>query len=93
MNVNLITAAEAVNIIRKNTKGSFFRVIWKKKDGTVRSMLARTGAWKMTHGGKNTTAHIPKYMTLWSVADKGFRNVNVNEIMILRACGQQFLIN
>jgi len=88
-----ITAAEAVNVIKKRAWGLFFSVTFFKQDGTMRTMLARGGCKHKTKGGKNTTAHIPQYMTVWSVNDKAFRNVNVNTLVHIKVCGQEFSVS
>lgn len=87
----LISKPEAVNVIR-GTKGGFFGIEFVKKDGSRRTMLARTGAHRKTKGGDNTVAHLPRYITVWDRHKRGFRNINVNTIQYLTFNGNRYMV-
>lgn len=87
-----ISQAEAVNLIR-TSHGRMFGVEFVKKDGSDRRMLARLGVRKGTKGdGPSTTAHIPRYITVWSRHDKDFRNINVTSIRSLSMRGTRYTV-
>jgi hypothetical protein len=90
-NLKTITAAEAVNAIRK-TRGGFFGVTFIKRDGTTRRMLARTGAHRKTTGGRSTVEGRTEYVTVWDRHAGGFRNINVNTITELTFNGQRCMV-
>lgn len=72
------------------SKGKIFSVTFIKKDGSVRKMTCRKGVTKYLRGGKNTVRHIPKYLTVFSTQDKGYRNVNVQTIKEIKGNKQVF---
>ena len=84
-----ISQAEAVNLIR-STMGGFFGVEFVKKDGSLRKMNARLGvkAYRKHEGRPSTTAHIPRYITVWDRTKKEYRTINVNTIRYL-SCNKQ----
>jgi len=89
----LISAPEAVNEIRKS-QGGFFSVVFIKKNGDERKMTCRLGVKKHLRGsGKpSTTFHIPKYITVFDVNSKGYRNINVKTIQGLRIKGHSYMV-
>ena len=88
---NNLTAAECCHKIMK-TGGLFFGVSFVKKNGNVRKMTCRKGVYHPLCGGQNTVTHIPRYVTVWDVFAKGYRNVNLNTIFSLRCGGQEFQV-
>ena len=65
----------------ENSNGKIFSVEFVKKDGSVREMTARLGVTKhLVGGGPSTTAHIPKYMTVFDMQAEGYRNINFDTI-------------
>lgn len=72
----------------EQTKGRFFTVKFVKKDGTIRTMLARTGVKKGLVGGVSGTAHIPKYFTVYDVNVRQYRNINTETMLSLK-CGNK----
>ena len=86
-----LTRAEACNEIMKSN-GTFSGVTFVKKDGSTRNMVARRRVYKGLAGGKNTTRHIPKYVTVYDVHACGFRNINLNTITGLRTGGYEFMV-
>ena len=44
------------------------------------------------NGNGSTTAHIPKYLTIFDVRKHGYRNVNLDTITYLAANGCKFLV-
>ena len=62
------------------SKGRFFNVVFKKKSGELRTMQARLGVQKFSKGGLHTTAHIPKYITVYENGTQP-KNVNLNTVL------------
>ena len=71
------------------SNGRFFTVTFTKKDGTTRKFTCRTGVTKHLRGGtrKNTN---PNHLIVWSVADKGYRTVDIDAITKLKFNGQTY---
>ncbi len=93
LNINTDTI-ERSNIAKviKNTNGRFFGISFVKKDGSLREMVARTKVHKGLVGGKNTTAHISKYITCYDVKN-GFRNINTETVISITIQGTKYEIH
>jgi len=90
----LISKAEAVNEIRKSL-GGFFSITFIKVNGDERKMTCRLGVKshrKNNPGIPSTTAHLPKYITVWDAHKKGYRNINVTTFKGLRIKGHDYLV-
>lgn len=72
------------------TNGRFFTVEFVKKDGSVRRMNCRTGVKRYSNGGRPTTAHIAKYVTVYDVVKRGYRTINADRILSLKCGGTEF---
>jgi hypothetical protein len=72
------------------SSGKIFSVEFTKKDGSSRKMTCRLGVKKHLRGGRNTVRHIKKYVTVFSMADKGYRNVNIQTLKTVKGSGQVF---
>ena len=68
--------------------GKIFSVSFIKKDGSIRNMTCRKGVKKYLKGGKNTVSHISKYVTIYSINDKGYRNINTNTLKQVKGSGK-----
>jgi len=80
-----------INTLRaaiESTQGRFFTVTFKKKDGAMRTMNARTGVKKHLKGGSSTTAHISKYQTVYEGAERSYKNVNLEEVTEFKFQGE-----
>jgi len=73
-----MTKSIAKGII-ENTKGKFFTVRFVKKDATVRTINCRLGVKKHTNGGANNVDQ-NDFVTVYSVSDKGYRNINLSTV-------------
>jgi len=63
----------------ENTNGKFFAVIFTKKNGEKRKMVARLGVKKNLKGGFNYLEGLNKpYKTVYDVQSKGYRAVNLD---------------
>jgi len=71
---------------------SIFNVKFVKKDGTLRSMNCRLKVHKHLKGGKNTTEHISKYLTVYDMQKQGYRNINLETIQELTILGHKYAV-
>ncbi len=75
--------------IIKKTKGKLFSVTFVKKNGDLRLLNGRMG---VNAGNKvaPTTAHISKYIVVYDIKAKSFRNVNTETITCVKAGGKVY---
>ena len=81
----MISNETLLDIIRK-TNGKFFKVLFAKKDGSLREMTCRIGVKKGLRGGKSTTEHLDNIVTVYDVVAKGYRNINLYTVKYFK-CG------
>lgn len=98
------TKQDTIRALIEAHKGKYFSVEFIKKDGSLRSMVARH-AYKAGHDGYNTVASKPEYITLIEGKQDGsgdlgdssksynFRNVNMQAIKRLKIAGKEFLFD
>ncbi len=67
------------------TKGKFFTVMYKKADGEIRKVVARTGVKKHLKG-YGLPKHSPDNITVWDAVNKGYRTLKVDNILSFK-CG------
>lgn len=78
MNVNNIkTHIESLD-------GKFFTVTFKKKDGSIRKMNARTGVKKYLKGGVNLNSN-PDHIIVFDMGNRQYRTVNLSEVLELKS--------
>ena len=71
----------------KKTKGRIFRAVFVKKDGSLRTMVARTGVHKGVNGtGMSYEPESKGLMPVYDMQKKAWRMVNVNTMTSLK-CG------
>ena len=79
--IKTISKTRAVELIN-TSKGKFFTVTFTKAGGTTRTINGNTKG-KMTNQG---------YLNIYSMKDKGYRNVNVRTISALKLNGESYKI-
>ena len=67
-----------------DTKGKFFKVVIKKKDGSIRDMTCRTGVAKHIKG---TARELEDGVIVWDSAKKEYRTVKYESVKMFK-CGQ-----
>ena len=70
--------------------GRFFSVTFRKKDGTIRKMVARRGVKRNLQGNPRYNPADYNLLTVWSVGDNGYRNINMSSILEIKANGLTF---
>ena len=71
--------------------GKIFRVVFRKKDGTLRKMVCRRGVKKHLKGGENKVeAPDRPYMTVFDLQAGGYRTVNTDTVLSIKAGGREY---
>lgn len=73
--------------IKKMVGNQFFSAVFVKKNGEVRSMLCRLGVKKYLKGGEKRYDY-DDLMTVYDVKKKGYRTINLNTLMQVKAMGK-----
>jgi hypothetical protein len=75
-------------IIEQN-KGKIITVVFKKKDGQIRTLNGIYGVTKFIKGGP--TKYDPnRYIVLWDIAKRDYRSVDKSTLMEVRTDRQTF---
>ena len=88
----MISNETLLDVIRK-TNGKFFKVLFVKKDGSLREMTCRLGVKKDLRGGKSTTEHLDNLITVYDVFAKGYRNINLDTVKYFKCGGVEYNID
>ena len=86
--MTLLEKAQVLDKVSKN--GKIFGVKFIKKNGQERIMNCRKGVKKYLRGGESTTAHLDNIVTVYSINDKGYRNINLDTLMSISSGGQEY---
>ena len=70
--------------------GRFFSVTFRKKDGTIRKMLARRGVKRNLQGNPRYNPDDYNLLVVWSVNDEAYRSIKINRILEVKANGLTF---
>ena len=70
--------------------GRFFSVKFRKKDGTLRKMLARRGVKKNLQGNPRYNPADYNLLVVWSVNDEAYRSIHIPSILEVKAAGLTF---
>lgn len=79
---------ELANIVAESN-GKIVTVTFTKKDGTLRVMTCRLGVTKHLKGGESTL-DADQYITAFDFASKGYRAINKDTIISVKASGEVF---
>ena len=71
------------------TGGKIFSVVFIKKDGSTRRMLARLGVTKHLKGGECTLSR-EQYIIAFDMVKKAYRAINRDTIISLTAMGENY---
>lgn len=73
--------------VKKLVGNQFFSAVFVKRNGEIRKMVARLGVKKYLKGGvkKYDYDHL---MTVYDVKNKGYRTINLDTLMTLKAKGK-----
>jgi hypothetical protein len=76
-----------VKEILKSQKGRFFSVTFVKRDGSVRTMLARTGVSKYCKGTGKPKAENEDLILVFDMVNEGYRYINTTTVSEIHARG------
>lgn len=86
-----MSKVEIINCLEiiKKSGGTFFSVLFVKKDGSLREMVARLGVTKGVKGVGRSYNEIKKFnlLTVWDVQKKAFRRIQLGTIKELKVRG------
>jgi len=71
----------------KATHGKIFSCEFVKKDGSLRKMIARLGVAKNLKGGKNGASESNALVTVYDMAAKGYRMINLATLKTIKVAG------
>ncbi len=74
----------------RESRGTIFTVKFTKLNGQERTLNGRLGVHTKT-GRPSSTAHIPKYLTVYDIGNKGFRTVNLDTVTYVATKGMRFV--
>lgn len=80
---------EKLDSIIDATNGKIFSVVFIKKDGTERRMVARLGVTKHLKGGE-CTLNREQYIIAFDMAKKAYRAINRDTIVSVSAMGENY---
>ena len=86
-----VSRLKVIKIIEQ-TQGKIFAVQFIKKDGTIRMMLARLGVQKNLKGGSNGASETNNLITVWDMVANGYRMINLETLISLKASGREYQI-
>lgn len=69
------------------TKGKFFTASFIKQDGSERKMNCRMGVHKGLKGGKNSHEKHDEYVTVYDMAARGYRTINLETLKYIKMAG------
>lgn len=72
------------------TNGKIFTAVFIKKDGTERTMNARTKVLCKLKGGESTIKHKDNLFGCYDVQSGGYRCINLDTLKVIRANGKQY---
>lgn len=71
--------------------GRIFSVKFVKKDGSIRSMIARTGVKKHLKGGElKYSPEANNKLIVWSFDSKGYRTINTDSLVYVKHNGVEY---
>ena len=72
------------------TKGRFFTIVYRKRDGTIRRMNCRTGVVRYVKGS-GLPRNNADLVTVYDVQMKGYRSINTNRIVAMKFAGAEIV--
>ena len=88
MEVSRLKVLKIIN----STDGKIFAVHFTKKNGAIRMMLARIGVSKNLKGGSNGAGEHNSLITVWDMVANGYRMINLETLVSLKASGREYKI-
>lgn len=79
--------------IRSIVGNKIFSAVFTKKNGDTRVMLCRLGVKKHLKGGeKKYNTERLDYLTVYDLANKGYRTINLNTLKQIKSGGKTYIV-
>ena len=89
----LTMTPEQLRYVLKNSKGKIMTVVYKKKNGELRTINLRTGVKQnITGKGMNYDPDTHGYVIVWDMQKKNYRTLNPDTATILKGMGKTYTI-
>jgi len=89
--IKLNSATAVCKLLANTNNGSFFGVQFFKKDGSIRSMLARKGVTKGLKGGEMKYTPLDEaLMGVWDVHKSAYRMINLDKLISFNVNGIKY---
>lgn len=89
----LTMTPDQLRYILKNSKGKIMTVVYKKKNGELRTINLRTGVKQnITGKGMSYDPDTHGYVIVWDMQKKNYRTLNPNTATLLKAMGKTYTI-
>jgi len=86
-------AVAVCKLLANTNNGSFFGVTFLKKDGTIRTMLARKGVTKGLKGGQMKYTPLDRaLMGVWDVHKSAYRMINLDSLIEFKVNGINYQV-
>jgi hypothetical protein len=92
-NINTIPKVKVESFLRRNLKGRYFGITFRKQNGELRTLNARLGITPSGNGRKTIGKDSDPYMVVWSNNDQGYRAVNLNTVLSFTMGGSFYAVN
>jgi hypothetical protein len=92
--MKIITPTDAFYLLRRFSYGKFFRVTFRKADGSIRRLIGRTGVHQFTNGdGMRYNPDDRMNVIVWDAAIQEYRTVPCYRIMEIKMRHQLYKID
>jgi hypothetical protein len=89
----LTLTKEQLRYIINNSKGKIMTIVFRKKDGELRTINTRTGVKQnITGKGLKYDPDTYGYIIVWDMQKKNYRTVNLDTVTTLKAMGKTYAI-
>lgn len=87
-----IPRVKVESFLRRNLKGRYFGITFRKQNGEIRTLNARLGIKPSGNGRKTVGKVTDPYLVVWSNNDQGYRAVNLNTIYEFTMDGNRYSV-
>jgi hypothetical protein len=87
-----IPKVKVENFLRRNLKGRYFGITFRKQNGELRTLNARLGIRPSGNGRKTIGKDSDPYLVVYSNNDQGYRAVNLNTVYEITMGGRRVYV-
>lgn len=92
-NVHSIPRERAIEFLTAETQGRIFSAYFRKKDGSMRNIVARRGVHSYLRGGElpyDPSAH--QLLTVFDVQKRDYRTIGLDNLVSFNIGGETFIL-